>query len=79
MSKALRRNSELAKEQTGLSSELRPRRSKIDELQSKRDSSNNHYIPVHFIEEEISRVYSMLTTESLNRVEMNLEKEKQMF
>lgn len=79
MSKALRRNSELAKEQTHLSSELRPRRSKIDELQSKRDSSNNHYIPVHFIEEEISRVYSMLTTESLNRVEMNLEKEKQMF
>jgi uncharacterized coiled-coil DUF342 family protein len=69
----------LAKEQTGLSSELRPRRSKIDELQSKRDSSNNHYIPVHFIEEEISRVYSLLTTESLNRVEMNLEKEKQMF
>jgi DNA polymerase sigma len=79
MSKALRRNAELAKEQSGLSSELRPRRSKIDELQSKRDSSNNHYIPVHFIEEELSRVYSILTTENTNRVELNLEKEKQMF
>ena len=79
MSKALRRNAELAKEQSGLSSELRPRRSKIDELQSKRDSSNNHYIPVHFIEEELSRVYSILTTENTNRVEMSLEKEKQMF
>ena len=79
MSKALRRNAELAKEQSGLSSELRPRRSKIDELQSKRDSSNNHYIPVHFIEEELSRVYSILTTENTSRVELNLEKEKQMF
>ena len=79
MSKALRRNAELAKEQAGLSSELRPRRSKIDELQSKRDSSNNHYIPVHFIEEELSRVYSILTTETTNRVELSLEKEKQMF
>ena len=79
MSKALRRNAELAKEQSGLSSELRPRRNKIDELQSKRDSSNNHYIPVHFIEEELSRVYSILTTEATNRVELSLEKEKQMF
>ena len=79
MSKALRRNAELAKEQSGLSSELRPRRTKIDELQSKRDSSNNHYIPVHFIEEELSRVYSVLTTEAANRVELSLEKEKQMF
>jgi DNA polymerase sigma len=79
MSKALRRNAELAKEQSGLSSELRPRRTKIDELQSKRDSSNNHYIPVHFIEEELSRVYSILTTEATNRVELSLEKEKQMF
>lgn len=79
MSKALRRNAELAKEQSGLSAELRPRRSKIDELQSKRDSSNNHYIPVHFIEEELSRVYSILTTENTSRVELSLEKEKQMF
>lgn len=79
MSKALRRNAELAKEQSGLSSELRPRRTKIDELQSKRDSSNNHYIPVHFIEEELSRVYSILTTEATNRVELSLEKEKQLF
>ena len=79
MSKALRRNAELAKEQSGLSSELRPRRTKIDELKSKRDSSNNHYIPVHFIEEELSRVYSILTTEATNRVELSLEKEKQMF
>ena len=79
MSKALRRNAELAKEQSGLSLELRPRRTKIDELQSKRDSSNNHYIPVHFIEEELSRVYSILTTEATNRVELSLEKEKQLF
>ncbi len=79
MSKALRRNAELAKEQSGLSSELRPRRTKIDELQSKRDSSNNHYIPVHFIEEELSRVYSVLTTEAANRVELSLEKENNVF
>ena len=64
MSKALRKNAELAREQATLSLELRPRRSKINEIQSKRDLSNNHYIPVHFIEEELLRVYDTLSQES---------------
>lgn len=79
MSKALRKNAELAKEQSNLSSELRPRRSKINELQSKRDQSNNHYIPVHFIEEELQRVYQTLTEDSKSGIELSFEKEKSLF
>ena len=79
MSKALRRNAELAREQSTLSSELRPRRSKINEIQSKRDLSNNHYIPVHFIEEELQRVYDTLSRESESGIELSFEKEKSLF
>ncbi len=79
MSKALRKNAELAREQSTLSSELRPRRSKIDEIQSKRDLSNNHYIPVHFIEEELQRVYDTLSRESESGIELSFEKEKSLF
>ena len=79
MSKALRKNAELAKEQSNLSSELRPRRSKINEMQSKRDQSNNHYIPVHFIEEELQRVYQTLTEDSKSGIELSFDKEKSLF
>ncbi len=79
MSKALRKNAELAREQSNLSSELRPRRAKLNEVQSKRDSANNNYIPIHFIEEEMARVYTILTEETTNKVEINIEKEKNMF
>ena len=79
MSKALRKNAELAREKSILSSELRPRRSKIDEMQSKRDLSNNHYIPVHFIEEELQRVYNSLTREAETGIELSFEKEKSLF
>lgn len=79
MSKALRRNAELAKEQTSLSADLRPRRTKIDEAQSKRDSSNNNYIPVHFIEDEMRKVYLNLTEQSTSGFELSFEKEKSLF
>ena len=79
MSKALRRNAELAREQSTLSAELRPRRSKINEVQSKRDSSNNNYIPVHFIEDELLKVYLSLTKESGTGVELSFDKEKALF
>ena len=79
MSKALRKNAELAKEQTTLSTELRPRRNKINELQSKRDSTNNNYIPVHFIEEELRKVYTNLTDTSDTGIELSFEKEKALF
>ena len=79
MSKALRRNAELAKEQSVLSSELRPRRSQIDEVQSKRDSSNNNYIPVHLIEDELHRAYHNLTKQSETGIELSFEKEKSLF
>ena len=79
MSKALRRNAELAKEQSVLSSELRPRRSQIDDAQSKRDSSNNNYIPVHLIEDELQRAYHNLTKQSETGIELSFEKEKALF
>jgi DNA polymerase sigma len=79
MSKALRKNAELAREQSTLASELRPRRSKINEIQSKRDLSNNNYIPVHFIEEELLRVYQTLSQESPSGLELSFEKEKSLF
>ncbi len=79
MSKALRKNVELAREQSTLAAELRPRRSKINEIQSKRDSSNNHYIPVHFIEEELQRVYDNLTQESPSGLQLSFDKEKSLF
>ena len=79
MSKALRKNAELANEQNVLSTELRPRRSKIDELRSKRDATNNNYIPVHFIEEELRKVYANLTEESRSGFELSFEKEKALF
>jgi len=79
MSKALRKNVELAREQSTLAANLRPRRSKINEIQSKRDSSNNHYIPVHFIEEELQRVYENLTQQSPSGLQLSFEKEKSLF
>ena len=79
MSKALRKNSELAKEQGELSAELRPRRNQIDELQSKRDKTNNHYIPLHFIRDEITKVYDKLTTQSDDYSELTIQKEKQLY
>ena len=79
MSKALRKNAELSREQTNLSSQLRPRRSEINEMQSKRDSANNHYIPVHFIEEELVRVYNILIEQADSNKEISLEKEKYLF
>ena len=79
MSKALRKNSELAKEQGELSAELRPRRNQIDELQSKRDKTNNHYIPLHFIRDEITKVYAKLTTQSDDYSELTIQKEKQLY
>ena len=79
MSKALRKNSELAKEQGELSAELRPRRNQIDELQSKRDKTNNHYIPLHFIRDEITKVYDKLTTQSNDYSELTIQKEKQLY
>ena len=79
MSKALRKNSELAKEQGELSAELRPRRNQIDELQSKRDKTNNHYIPLHFIRDEITKVYDKLTTQGDDYSELTIQKEKHLY
>ena len=79
MSKALRRNAELAREQSSLASELRPRRKEINELKSKRDSSNNHYVPVHFINDELSRVYTELTESNSSGFELSFAKEKTIF
>ena len=48
-------------------------------LKSKRDSSNNNYIPVHLIEDELHRAYHNLTKQSETGIELSFEKEKALF
>ena len=79
MSKALRKNSELSKEESELANTLKPRRDKIEQVKKLRDTVNNNYIPVHWIEDEMNKVYKRLTEDiDLMRIP-SLEKEKDLF
>ena len=79
MSKALRKNSELQKEENKIANTLKPRREKIEQVKKERDSVNNNYIPVHWIEDEMSKVFKRLTeTVDLMRTP-SLQKEKELF
>tara|TARA_B100001564_G_scaffold70502_1_gene55950 strand:+ start:5942 stop:8020 length:2079 start_codon:yes stop_codon:yes gene_type:complete len=74
MSKALRKNSELQREENKIANTIKPRREKIERVKKQRDEVNNNYIPVHWIENEMSKVFKRLTedvdlmrTPSLNK------------
>lgn len=79
MSKALRKNAELQKEENKIANTLKPRREKIEQVKKQRDSVNNNYIPVYWIENEMSKVFERLTEQvDLMRVP-SLQKEKELF
>ena len=74
MSKALRKNADLQREENKIANTLKPRREKIEKVKKQRDEVNNNYIPVHWIENEMSKVFKRLTedvdlmrTPSLNK------------
>ncbi len=79
MSKALRKNAELSKEESKLANSLRPRREKMEQVKKQRDTVNNNYIPVHWIEDEMSKVYKRLTEDVDTMRIPSLEKEKELF
>ena len=79
MSKALRKNAELSKEESKLANSLKPRREKMEQVKKQRDTVNNNYIPLHWIEDEMNKVYKRLTDEvDLMRIP-SLDKEKELF
>ena len=79
MSKALRENAELQKEENKIANSLKPRREKIEQVKKQRDSVNNNYIPVHWIENEMSKVFQRLTEEVDLMRTPSLQKEKELF
>ena len=84
MAKAMRgvieETSDLRKEHKAIIVGLKGRNSEIDEIKKKRDKINSDVIlPIHMIEDELSKVYSRLTEElDIHRVP-SLKKEKEQF
>lgn len=79
MSKALRKNTELQKAENKIANTLKPRREKIEQVKKQRDSVNNNYIPVHWIENEMSKVFQRLTEDVDLMRAPSLQKEKELF
>ena len=79
MSKAIRKNSELKNEEVKLGNSLKPRRDKIEKLKKERDSVNNHYIPIHWIEDELQKVFYRLTEDVDLMTAPSIKKEKDLF
>ena len=79
MSKALRKNAELQKEESKIANTLKPRREKIEKVKKQRDSVNNNYIPVHWIENEMSKVFQRLTENVDLMRTPSLQKEEELF
>ena len=79
MSKALRKNAELQKAENKIANTLKPRREKIEQVKKQRDSVNNNYIPVHWIENEMSKVFQRLTEDVDLMRAPSLQKEKELF
>ncbi|MBT3420245.1 MAG: hypothetical protein HN433_03580 [Euryarchaeota archaeon] len=79
MSKALRKNAELQKTENKIANTLKPRREKIEQVKKQRDSVNNNYIPVHWIENEMSKVFQRLTEDVDLMRAPSLQKEKELF
>ncbi len=84
MAKAMRgvieETSDLRKEHKAIIVGLKARNAEVDELKKKRDKINSDVIlPIHMIEDELSKVYSRLTEElDIHRVP-SLKKEKEQF
>ncbi len=72
--------SDLRKEHKAIIVGMKSRNSEIDEIKKKRDKINSDIIlPIHMIEDELSKVYSRLTVElDIHRVP-SLKKEKEQF
>ena len=79
MSKAIRKNAELKNEESKLGNSLKPRRDKIEKVKKERDSVNNNYIPVHWIEDEMMKVFYRLTEDVDQMSAPSLKKEKELF
>ena len=79
MSKAIRKNAELKSEETKLGNSLKPRREKIEKIKMQRDSVNNNYIPVHWIEDEMTKIFHRLTEDVDLMTAPSLNKEKELF
>ena len=79
MSKAIRKNAELKNEENKLGNSLKPRRDKIEKVKKERDSVNNNYIPVHWIEDEMMKVFYRLTEDVDQMSAPSLKKEKELF
>ncbi len=79
MSKAIRKNAELKNEESKLGNSLKPRRDKIEKIKKERDSINNNYIPVHWIEDEMMKVFYRLTEDVDQMTAPSLNKEKELF
>tara|TARA_B000000609_G_scaffold158229_1_gene155189 strand:- start:3858 stop:5918 length:2061 start_codon:yes stop_codon:yes gene_type:complete len=79
MSKAIRKNAELKNEENKLGNSLKPRRDKIEKVKRERDSVNNNYIPVHWIEDEMMKVFYRLTEDVDQMSAPSLKKEKELF
>ena len=79
MSKALRKNADLQREENKIANTLKPRREKIEQLKKQRDEVNNNYIPVHWIENELSKVFKRLTEDVDLMRTPSLQKEVELF
>ena len=79
MSKALRKNVELQREENKIANTLKPRREKIEQVKKQRDEVNNNYIPVHWIENELSKVFKRLTEDVDLMRTPSLQKEVELF
>ena len=79
MSKAIRKSAELKTEETKLGNSLKPRREKIEKIKKERDSVNNNYIPVHWIEDEMMKIFHRLTEDVDQMTAPTLTKEKELF
>ena len=79
MSKAIRKSAELKNEETKLGNSLKPRREKIEKIKMQRDSVNNNYIPVHWIEDEMTKIFHRLTEDVDLMTAPSLNKEKELF
>ncbi len=79
MSKAIRKNAELKNEESKLGNSLKPRRDKIEKIKKERDSINNNYIPIHWIEDEMMKVFYRLTEDVDQITAPSLNKEKELF
>ncbi len=79
MSKALRKNADLQREENKIANTLKPRREKIEQVKKQRDEVNNNYIPVHWIENELSKVFKRLTEDVDLMRTPSLQKETELF